>query len=165
MNLSSSCIEKQLNAIAPLFLRLWVAQEFFFAGYGKVNYGFTAPQWFADLDFPLGLNLLPADVNWFLAGYGEVIFSILLVVGLAGRFAAVGLLFITFVAVYTVHFDLGFAGWNQIESSQGLGFKVPLMLAIMQLSLLFSGMGKWSVDHLLFKPHENPQNKGFGTAQ
>ncbi len=152
MNLSCFYNKKMLDAlapIAPLFLRIWVAQEFFFAGYGKVTYGFTAPQWFAGLDFPPVLNLLPVNINWFMAGYGEVIFSIMLLIGLVGRFAAIGLIFITYVAVYTVHYDLGLSGWNQIETSEGLGFKVPLMLGMMQCSLLFSGMGKWSIDHLL----------------
>ncbi len=152
MNLSCFYNKKVLNAltpIAPLFLRIWVAQEFFFAGLRKVTYGFSPPQWFMGLEFPPILNLLPVNLNWIMAGYGEVIFSALLLIGFVGRFAALGLIFITYVAVYTVHFDLGLSGWNQIETSVGLGFKVPLMLAMMQCSLLFNGMGKWSVDYLL----------------
>jgi putative oxidoreductase len=57
-----------------------------------------------------------------------------------------GLLCITFVAVYTVHFDLGWASWNQIDSEDGLGFKVPLMLALMLLAVLTQGPGRYAAN-------------------
>ncbi len=138
-----------ISPLAPLILRLWLAQDFFFAGYSKITQGISAPEWFAALSFPPGINLLPINVNWVLAGYGEVFFAILLLVGFAGRLAVLGLLFITWVAIYTMHFDLGFAGWDKIKTDMGSGFKIPLMLAIMQISLFFTGMGKWSLDYLL----------------
>ncbi len=140
-----------ISPLAPLILRVWLAQVFFFAGYSKVTQGFTAPEWFAALSFPPGIALLPADLNWFLVGYGEIFFALLLLVGFAGRFAILGLLFITWVAIYTVHFELGFAGWDKVKTDMGSGFKIPLMLAIMQVSLFFTGMGKWSLDYLFTK--------------
>jgi putative oxidoreductase len=66
-------------------------------------------------------------------------------IGFYSRLAAIGLLFITYVAVYTVHFDLGWAGWNQIETDAGLGFKVPLMLAIMLFAIVTQGGGRYSI--------------------
>lgn len=129
-----------------LALRLFVAQEFVQAGWMKVNAGLTAPEWFAGLDFPPVLAWLGPDLNWAAAGFGEVAFGLALALGLAGRLAALGLLFITWVAVYTVHFDLGWAGWNQIETDAGLGFKVPLMLAVMGFAILMQGPGRLSVD-------------------
>ncbi len=154
MEISSNdkCLASDVvSSIAPLILRVWIAQVFFFAGYGKVTQGLTAPEWFANLSFPPLINLLPADISWMLAGYGEVIFSLFLLVGFFGRFSVLGLLFITWVAIYTVHFDLGFAGWDQIKTDMGSGFKIPLMLVVMQLSLFFMGMGKCSVDYLFEK--------------
>jgi putative oxidoreductase len=68
--------------------------------------------------------------------------------GLFSRFAALGLLYITYVAVNTVHFDLGWAGWNQIETESGLGFKVPLMVAIMLFAVLTQGAGRYALDAL-----------------
>lgn len=130
----------------PLGLRLWVAQEFIQAGYIKLADGWQAPDWFAGLEFPLPVRWLPADVNWVTAGMLEVTLGALLLVGLFGRVAALGLLFVTYVAVYSVHFDLGWAGWNQIETDAGQGFKVPLMLALMLWALLAGGMGRWSLD-------------------
>lgn len=136
------------NGLGLFLLRLWVGQEFLLAGYVKLAAGFHAPAWFAGLDFPFPLTLLPANLNWDFAGLGEVACSLALLVGLWSRLASLGLLFITYVAVYTVHFDLGWAGWNQIETPAGLGFKVPLMLAIMLLTLIAQGAGKFSLDAL-----------------
>jgi putative oxidoreductase len=132
-----------------LALRLYVAQEFVQAGWMKLSSGFTAPEWFAGLDFPPVLAWLGPDLNWAAAGVGEVALGLALALGLAGRWAATALLFITWVAVYTVHFDLGWSGWNQIESEAGQGFKVPLMLAVMLATVVLQGPGRLSVDTLL----------------
>ncbi len=148
-----SWLNRQLERItAPwhdlglLALRLWVGQEFLLAGWTKVAAGPHAPEWFAGLNFPWPQSVLPADTNWVLAGYGELLLSVALLLGLSSRLAALGLLYITFVAVYTVHFDLGWAGWNQIEGDEGLGFKVPLMLALMLLTVLTQGPGRYAAD-------------------
>jgi len=129
-----------------LLLRLWVGQEFLIAGYTKLAAGPHAPDWFAGLNFPFPLAYLGADINWVTAGFGELVLSAALILGLYSRLASLGLLFITYVAVHTVHFDLGWAGWNQIETEAGLGFKVPLMLAVMLLTLIAQGAGKYSLD-------------------
>lgn len=135
-----------LAPAAPLLLRLWLAQEFLQAGWIKLSESWRAPEWFAALTFPVPVRWLPADVNWVTAGLLELTLGTLLLVGLFGRVAALGLLLVTWVAVYSVHFDLGWAGWNQIETEAGQGFKVPLMLALMLLALLLGGMGRWSLD-------------------
>lgn len=129
-----------------LGLRLWIAQEFVQAGLIKLSGGGAAPDWFAGLDFPPVVAWLPANVNWVAAGLGEVVFGAAIALGLFSRLAALGLLFITWVAVYTVHFDLGWAGWNQIDTDNGQGFKVPLMLALMLLAVLTQGAGRYALD-------------------
>jgi len=139
-------VREHSNGWGLLALRLFVAQEFLQAGWMKLSAGLTAPEWFAGLDFPPVLAWLGPDLNWVFAGFGEVAFGLALALGLAGRLASVGLLFITWVAVYTVHFDLGWAGWNQIETEGGQGFKVPLMLAIMIVAVLTQGPGRFSLD-------------------
>jgi uncharacterized membrane protein YphA (DoxX/SURF4 family) len=66
---------------------------------------------------------------------GELIFSLLLLTPLYVP-GAVGLLYITFVAIYTSHWEpLGWMGWNEIDE----GWKIPLMYAIMLLSLVIQG--------------------------
>lgn len=139
-------VREALAPAAPLLLRLWVAQEFLQAGWTKLASGTTAPDWFAALVFPVPVRWLPADLNWVSAGLAEVGLALLLLIGLGGRLAAAGLLFVTWVAVYSVHFDLGWAGWNQIETDAGQGYKVPLMLAVMLGALVTAGMGRWSLD-------------------
>lgn len=149
MNFLLSWREKALEVLQGLGLlglRIWVAQEFMQAGWTKLQGGTTAPEWFAQLQFPAILAWLGPDLNWVMAGWGEVLLGSAILVGLFSRFAAAGLLFITWVAVYTVHFDLSWAGWNQIETDDGAGFKVPLMLALMLWAVLTQGPGRYAVD-------------------
>ncbi len=129
-----------------LLLRVWVAQEFLMAGLTKLQGGMSAPEWFAGLDFPFPHQWLGPDLNWLAAGIGETALAMALLLGLRTRLASLGLLYITYVAVWTVHFDLGWQGWNQIDTEQGLGFKVPLMLAVMLLAILTQGAGVFSLD-------------------
>lgn len=137
-----------LEALTPdiglLGLRLWLGYEFGFAGWTKLQ-NFQAPEWFAGLAFPLPLQGFSTNSNWVSAGISETVFALMLILGLGTRLASLGLLFVTYVAVYTVHFDLGWSGWNQIETEQGLGFKVPLMLALMLLTLVTQGAGKYAL--------------------
>ena len=149
MNFLLSWREKALesiNGLGLLALRLWVGQEFVLAGYTKLSGGLQAPEWFVALDFPGVVRWLPVQTNWVAAGVGEMLLGTALMLGLFSRFAAAGLLFITYVAVYTVHFDLGWAGWNQIETEAGQGFKVPLMLAIMLMAIVTQGGGQYAMD-------------------
>ena len=135
-----------VNDLGLLALRLWAGQEFFLAGYTKLSGGLQAPDWFAGLDLPLPNPPLPADLNRLAAGAGEAPLGPALILGLWSRLAALGLLFVTYVAVYTVHFGLGWSGWNQIETEDGQGFKVPLMLAIMLLAIVTQGGGHYALD-------------------
>jgi putative oxidoreductase len=137
---------ERLDGLGLLALRLWVGQEFVLAGITKLSGGVHAPEWFAGLSFPFPLGILGPDLNWVMAGVGEVSLGLLLVLGLWSRFAALGLLYITYVAVYTVHFDLGWSGWNQIETPEGQGFKVPLMLAFMLVAIVTQGSGQYALD-------------------
>jgi putative oxidoreductase len=132
--------------IGLLLLRVWAGQEFLMAGLTKLQGGLHAPEWFTQLDFPFPLQWLSPDLNWLAAGIGETVLAIALLVGFGARLAALGLLYITYVAVWTVHFDLGWQGWNAIQTEQGLGFKVPLMLAVMLLAILTQGPGHFSLD-------------------
>jgi len=143
LNSRIAIIEHHARDIGLLGLRIWLAYEFGFAGWTKLQ-NLQAPQWFIELTFPAPLHLLNANFNWLSAGLMEASLSLLLLLGVGSRFASLGLLFVTYVAIYTVHFDLGWAGWNQIETDQGQGFKVPLMLALMLLTILTQGPGRFT---------------------
>lgn len=134
------------HALTLLLLRLWLAQEFGMAGYTKLAGGLQPPEWFAGLQFPFPHHLLSPQFNWVMAGGLELLAALVLLVGLGTRAVALVLLYVTYVAVYSVHFDLGWAGWNQIETEAGNGFKVPLMIALMLATVLAQGAGRWSLD-------------------
>lgn len=161
----ASSARERTDGLGLLALRLFVAQEFFQAGLMKVSAGWTAPEWFAGLDFPPMLAWLGPDLNWVAAGLGEVVLGAAIGLGLLSRLAALGLMFITWVAVYTVHFDLGWAGWSQIETEGGLGFKVPLMLGLMCLAILTQGAGRFSVDAWLCGRHVRRHHDTRGAIQ
>lgn len=155
-------ISARLNAAhdwaAPLFLRLILAWEFYESGITKLR----GDNWFADIPwadwqagFPWPFSQLPLDVNWFLATWGELVFSLLLLVGLFTRFAAFSLIIITMVATAAVHWPAGWSGLGElwqgyVITADGEGnFKLPLLFVVMLLPLVFGGGGKLSLDHLL----------------
>ena len=135
-----------LRDLGLLGLRLWAAQEFLLAGWTKLSTGTSVPQWFKGLDFPFPNDLLGPQLNWLAAGSGEVVLGLMLLLGWKSRIGALALIYITYVAIYTVHFDLGWAGWRAIETDAGQGFKVPLMLGLMLFAVLTQGPGRYSVD-------------------
>jgi len=142
----SSLTEQYFMDGGLLLLRLFIAQEFLHSGFVKLIGGIDAPEWFADLSFPFPVNLIPADMNWVIAGSNELLFGLLILLGLYARIAGIALLLIIYVAVYSVHFDFGWAGWNIIETDDGQGFKVPLMLGLMVFTIITQGPGRFSLN-------------------
>src|ERR1700745_853227 len=91
-------------ALALLALRLIMAYEYIDSGLEKLH----GDNWFADLlaqgRFPFPFNLLPANASWALATWLELGGGVLLILGLATRYAAISLMVLTWVAAYSVHF-------------------------------------------------------------
>lgn len=144
----------------PLGLRLIMAWEFWDSGITKLH----GKNWFADIpwaDWQVGFrwpfSVLPQDVNWMAATWGELGFSLLILFGLFTRFAAISLIVITAVATVAVHWP---AHWGSLaELWQGYvitaknagNFKLPLLFILMLLPLVFHGGGKVSLDYLLLR--------------
>jgi putative oxidoreductase len=163
--------------IWPLALRLIMFWEFWESGITKLN----GKNWCADIPwadwqkgFPWPFDVIPQDLNWFAATWGELVFALLILFGLFTRFAAISLIVITAVATAAVHWP---ADWSSVEelwkgyaiTSKGAGnFKLPLLFIIMLLPLVFHGGGKLSIDHLLLKltgrNHEVNDRLGDSTA-
>lgn len=145
--------------IWPLGLRLLLGYEFYKAGMTKLN----GNNWFSGRidNFPAPFKWLGGDISWFAATWGELVFSIMLMVGLFTRFAAFSLVVITGVAIATVHWPAEFSGLGELwqgysisraEDADGnfLGnFRVPLLFMMMLFPLVFHGGGKLSVDQIL----------------
>ena len=158
LGLYDSITEKLKNAndyLWPILLRIILFWEFFEAGKEKYN----GSNWFAGVqeNFPIPFSWLSADINWLAATWGELILSLMLLLGLFTRFAAISLIVITAVATAAVHWPESFGSvselWNGYSiSNKGAGnFKLPLLFILMLLPLVFNGGGKLSLDALLLK--------------
>jgi putative oxidoreductase len=139
----------------PFLLRLILFWEFWSAGMTKYN----GKNWFANIEdkFPFPLSTLSADLNWLVATWGELVFSMMLLLGLFTRFAAFSLIVFTAVAIVSVHWP---SDWSSLAelwkgyaiSDKGFGnFRVPLLFTLMLLPLVFNGGGKFSLDFILLK--------------
>jgi len=144
----------------PLVLRLIMFWEFWSAGSKKLH----GTNWFADIPwaewqkgFPWPFSALPVDVNWVFATWGELVFSVLILVGLFTRFAALALIVITIVAMAAVHWPAEWTSFARlwegyVITSKGAGnFRVPLLFIVILLPLVFNGGGKISLDYGLLK--------------
>ena len=128
---------RALNALAPLgdlVIRLWVANVFWKSGLTKVQSLDTTVQLFR---YEYSVPLLPPEVAAYLATFSELGFSVLLALGLAGRFSAAALFVLNIVAVISYP-ALEAAGLIQ-HQLWGLLLLVPLL----------HGPGKLSVDHFI----------------
>jgi putative oxidoreductase len=128
-------------SFAQLVMRVALAVPFWKSGIlkwaGFLKLSETAVTLFTDefmLHLPGGPYHYPAPtVMAFLSGCGEITFSVLLVIGLATRFAALGLLFMTVIVELTVP-----DGWP-----------VHITWAAMALGIMAWGPGRISIDYAL----------------
>ncbi len=125
-----------LSPLADLALRLWVANGFFRSGLSKIQSWDTTVLLFQE---EYHVPLLPPEVAAYMGAFTELFFPVLLVLGLAGRFAAFVLFVFNIIAVISYP-GLMAAGLEQHE-----------VWGLMLLVLLLHGPGKLSLDHLLGK--------------
>src|ERR1700732_4099175 len=127
----------QLVMRVALAVPFWRSGILKWAGFLKLSD--TAITLFTDefmLHLPGGPYHYPAPaVMAFLSGCGEIMFPVLLVLGLATRFAALGLLLMTFIVELTVP-----DGWP-----------IHITWAAMALGIMAWGPGRFSIDHWLQK--------------
>jgi putative oxidoreductase len=137
-------------SLVQLVMRLALAVPFWRSGIlkwdGFLKLSDTAVTLFSDefmLHLPGGPYHFPAPaVVAFLSGSGEILFPVLLVLGLATRFAALGLLFMTAIVELTVP-----DGWP-----------IHITWAAMALGIMAWGPGRISVDYLVQRFLRLPQN-------
>jgi putative oxidoreductase len=128
-------------SLVQLVMRVALAVPFWKSGIlkwtGFLQLSDTAVTLFTDefmLHLPGGPYHYPVPaVMAFLSGCGEITFPVLLVLGLATRFAALGLLFMTCIVELTVP-----DGWP-----------IHITWAAMALGIMAWGPGRISVDHLV----------------
>jgi putative oxidoreductase len=133
---TASHLPEYLVPVFDLGLRLYLADVFFKSGMTKIKSWDSTLYLFSDV---YHVPLLPPDVAAYLATGAELGLSVLLVLGLFGRFAAFGLSILNVVAVIS-YSELSEAGINQ-HISWGILLGVLLVMSRWQ----------WSVDFLIEK--------------
>ena len=122
---------ESLQPLALLLARVYVAKVFFLSGLTKLrDWNITLALFQDEYQVPL----LPPEVAAAMGTAGELVLPVLLVLGLGGRFAALGLSVVNVVAVLSLA-EIGEA------ALQGHVFWGCLLIG-----LVLWGPGKWSID-------------------
>jgi putative oxidoreductase len=123
--------------LAALLARLYVAKAFFLSGLTKIrDWDITLLLFTEEYKVPL----LPPEVAAILGTAGELVLPVLLVLGLAGRFSALGLSVVNVVAVLSLS-EIAPAALQQ-----------HITWGVLLAALAIYGVGKWSVDCALIQP-------------
>ena len=123
-------------SIVALVSRLAVASVFWRSGQTKVIGFSIREETFALFRDVYKVPLLPPDVAAYVSTISEHVFSVLLVIGLASRLSAIGLLFMTAVIELFIFPD----GWPEHILWTGL-----------LLQIVARGPGATSLDHLIWR--------------
>ena len=127
--------ERVPNSLVALVSRFAVASVFWRSGQTKVHGFHIREETFDLFREEYKVPLLPPDVAAYISAMAEHVFPVLLVVGLASRLSACGLLFMTMVIQLFVYPS----GWPDHI----------LWIAIL-LTIIARGPGAISLDHLLW---------------
>ena len=130
-------LDTWLQPVALLALRLYLARVFFLSGLTKIQDWDTTLLLFTE---EYHVPLLPPAVAAVLGSAGELLLPPLLLLGLAGRFAALGLFVLNIMAVLSY--------WHALDGS---ALEFHLQWGLMLLLLLATGPGKLALDKLLRK--------------
>lgn len=123
-----------LQPLAALLARLYVAQVFFLSGLTKLrDWGTTVALFTDEYKVPFLSPTLAAAMGT----AGELVLPVLLVIGLAGRFSALGLCVVNAVAVISLS-DIAPAALQQ-----------HVFWGTLLAALAIYGLGSWSADRFL----------------
>lgn len=122
---------ESLQPLALLAARLVVAQAFFASGLTKIRDWDTTLALFED---EYHVPLLPPDVAALLGTAGELVLPVLLALGLAGRFGALGLSVVNVVAVLSLA-EIAPAAQQQ-----------HVLWGSLLAAVVLWGPGRWSLD-------------------
>ncbi len=123
-----------LAPVADLGLRLWVGIVFLKSGLAKIQSMESTIMLFEN---EFQVPVLSPTIAAYLGTFVELIFPVLLIIGLGGRFAALVLFLFNIVAV------ISYPGLNPH------GVELHQIWGLMLLVTLLHGPGKLSIDHFL----------------
>ena len=125
---------EQAQPLAQLAARLYVGHAFFLSGLTKIRDWDTTLALFMD---EYHVPLLPANVAAVMGTAGELVLPVLLVLGLAGRFAAAGLFVINAVAVIS------------LMEIAGPALQQHVFWGSLLIGLVLWGPGRWLLDRFV----------------
>ena len=126
-----------MRPLAALVARAYLAQVFFLSGLTKIrDWEITLLLFTEEYQVPL----LSPQVAAVMGTAGELLLPVLLLLGLAGRFAALGLSIVNVVAVLSLS-EIAPAALQQ-----------HITWGVLLAALVIYGVGRWSVDCLWLKP-------------
>ena len=96
---------RQMDGLAPLLLRLYLAPVLMQAGYNKLSHFEDTAAWFGNAEWGLGLPM--PEVMAAMAAGTELFGGIALILGLATRWITLPLMVTMLVAAFAVHWDNG----------------------------------------------------------
>lgn len=123
-----------LQPVLNLLFRFWLAKVFFMSGLTKIKSWDTTLMLF---EYEYAVPLIDFKLAAFLATGAELLFPVLLIVGLGGRFSAVALFVLNIVAAISYP-DISPGGINE-----------HYFWGAMLLVLITYGPGKISIDQLI----------------
>lgn len=138
-----SLVTQALNAAQPLAAlaaRIYLAQAFFLSGLTKIRDWETTLLLFTE---EYKVPLLSPQLAAISGTAGELVLPVLLLLGLAGRFSALGLSVVNVVAVVSLA-EIAPAALQQ-----------HITWGVLLAALALYGVGKWSVDALWIQPRLN----------
>lgn len=127
------------QSLALLAARLYVARIFFMAGLTKLHDWSSTLALFNDV---YQVPLLPPVLAAYLGTFGELVFPVLLVVGLATRFAGAGLFVVNLMAALSLSAD-DFSPAAQAQHT---------LWGVLALVIVLWGAGRWAADRWVMAP-------------
>lgn len=135
-------LEKLRHVLADVFdlgIRLYVGKVFFLSGLTKIRDWDSTVFLFEDeYDVPI----LPPELAAVMGTVGELVFPVMLALGLGARFGALGLSFVNVMAVVSY--------WSFLQNAEP-ALAQHIFWGVLLLVTLLHGPGRISVDHLLCK--------------
>ena len=130
----------RLQPAAFLALRLYVSSVFLRSGWIKVtDWSGTIALFHDEYTVPV----LPPDVAAYVGTFGELIFPVLIILGLAGRFGSAGLFVVNVMAVVS---------YPQLFTFEcPAGINAHFYWGTILAALVIYGSGKWSADEVILR--------------
>lgn len=128
-----------LSDVLDLGIRLYIAKVFFFSGLTKIRDWETTVLLFQE---EYHVPVLPPELAAFMGTAGELMLPVFLVIGLATRFAALGLTFVNIMAVVSY--------WHFLKTAEP-ALAQHVYWGVLILFVLLHGPGKLSLDAIVWK--------------